>query len=188
MSYKEFINNMASQRGGNYSKSSFVDLATAMFNEPDCAVSVYVKRGDSYAVREYAPGKDLRNNFVAPILRSFGVDKAELPKLDTIQISRAAGESLANYCLLLTKEYISLKGLGRRLTLPMTSLDDTAATIGMQEVPEETRNTTKIVKNDAGDGYNVEPTGKVVTTKKHDKLVGKNKTQPWQKISRDLAA
>lgn len=184
MAYKDFIESVKAQRGGNFSKSSLVDLAVEMFNEPDCTVDVYSKKGDSYVVTTMAPGKKLRSDFVAPILKMFGVDKAELPKLDSIQISRAAGEAIADFSTLLVKEYISMNGMGRRLTLPMTSLEDTAATIGMQEVPEKEEKTTKIVKNSAGDGYVVEPTGKIVTTLKHNKLIGKNKTQPWHKRSR----
>lgn len=185
MSYATFMKNMESQRGGNYSKSSLVDLSAAMINEPDCVVTVYTKKGDTYAATEMTPGLDVRNHVIAPALKSFGVDKAELPKLATLQISRTGAEALANFGVLLVKEYISLKGMGRKLTLPMTSLEDTAATIGMQEVPEKVENTNKIVKD--GKDYVVQPTGKEVTTKKHDKLVGKNKCQPWQKSSKDIA-
>lgn len=186
MTYAEFKHGMEAQRGGNYSKSSLVDLASEMLNAKDCVIPVYSKKGDSYTVTEMTPGLDVRNFVVIPALKSFGVDKAELPKLADFQFPRSSAEAMANFGVLMVKEYISLKGMGRKLTLPMTSLEDTAATIGMVEVPEKTENTNKIVKD--GADYVVQPTGKAVTTKKHDKLIGKNKCQPWHKITRDLAA
>lgn len=183
MTYAELITT-SKGRGGNYSKSEMNNLAMTMMNDPAADIKVYLKKGDTYEVRTYNPGKSVRANLIAPILRTFGVDRAEMGKLDEIQVSRAGGESLADFALLLIKSYISTKGLGRKLTLPMLSTDETVQSLECTTVKEEQRATTRIVRQEDGT-YVTTPTGKLVTTTSHEKLKTGNRVPAWLKKTQD---
>lgn len=174
----------AASKGTNYSKNELVGLATAMFNDPDCEIPVYVKRGDSVEERKQKPSQAIRNNLIAPILRGFGVDRAEMAKLNDVQTSRAGGESLVDFSLLLLKEYISKNGMGRKLTLPMTSPAETVQSICCISAEEEKRATTMIARNEDGT-YSTAPTGKIVTTKAHEKVKVGNRVPAWLKQTTD---
>lgn len=180
--YQEFIEACKKEDDSStYSKTKFVGLVTAMANDPDCAIDTYTRKGDKPEKKTVYPSRDLRNDMIAPIVKSFGVDKAEMARLEEVQVSRAGGEALANFALLAVKEYISKNGLGRKLTLPMTSETETTQTLGVEESAKETKATTMIVKD--GDVYKTTPTGKIVTTEAHDKLKVTNKVPVWLKTT-----
>lgn len=184
MNYEELIKSSASRGGNNYSKSELNTLATVMMNDPTADITVHFKKGDTFETRVYNPGKSIRANLIAPILRNFGVDRAEMGKLDDMQISRAGGEALADFSLLLVKSYISKKGLGRKLTLPMLSTDETVQTLECDTTKEEKRATTRIVRQEDGT-YVTTPTGKLVTTRSHEKLKTTNRVPAWLKTTQD---
>lgn len=181
MSYNELVSELKkSSRGNGYSKSDLNTLATYLANDVTASIPVYIKKGNTFVVREMNPARALRTHVLAPALKEFGVDRAELENLDNIKISRAGGEALADYCLLLVKEYISItRGLGRKLTLPMTSPTETVQSISEVSVPEETRETNAIVRT--GDVYTPVPTGNTTTTAKHEKLRVANRVPEWLK-------
>lgn len=176
--YSDFIAEAKSSKSTNFSKSELTTLATVMFNDNEAEIPVYTKKGDSYTEKTMNPGKALKENFVAPILKGFGVDKDELSRLADVQTSRAGGEALADFALLLVKEYVSKNGLGRHLTLPMTSLTESVQTLSSDIVEEKTGATTMIVRGEDGT-YTTVPTGKLVTKKKHERLNAGNKVPAW---------
>lgn len=183
--YNDFVKTLKeSNKGTNYSKNDLVGLATEMFNDNEAEIPVYVKRGDSFEKKVYKPGAAVRTNLIAPILKTFGVDRAEMAKLAEAQTSRAGGEALADFSLLLIKQYISENGLGRKLTLPMTSPDEAVQSISCVKAAEEKRATTMIVRNEDGT-YSTAPTGKVVTTKAHEKVKVGNRVPVWLKQTTD---
>lgn len=180
MTYAELIQSAKESAGANYSRQSFVDLAQAMVNDPVCVIPVYTKKGDSYVKTEMTPGKTLRENFVAPFLKAFGVDKAELGKLPDVMCTRSGAEALADFSLLLVKTFISKDGMNRKLTLPMTALDETTATISMVHADKEIRDASKIVNN--GDGtFTPTPTGMRTETAERQKTTVKNRVPAWLK-------
>lgn len=183
MSYNEMVADLKNgSKGNGYSKSDLNSLAMAMFNDVDAAIPVYVKKGSSYEEKLMYPGRDLRTQLIAPILKSYGVDKAEIASLDKVQTSRAGGEALANWALLLVKEYISTqRGLGRKLTLPMTSARETVQSISTVGVSEETRKTMEIVKE--GETYTPKPTGNITKTAEHEKMRVGNRVPEWLKTT-----
>lgn len=185
--YTDFINSVADSRGGNYSKSSLVDLSMAIYNDKP-VFNIYTKKGDTYTTTPVCPGAAVRQNLIAPILKSFGVDKAELDKLEDMPTNRAGAEALADFGTLLIKEYVSQNGMGRRLTLPSTAPDETIQSIGTVKVEESTRDTNMIVRVAEGsDDYTTKPTGKQVTTAPHYKLVGRNRVPSWLKKTTEVA-
>lgn len=186
MSYSDFIASVADSRGGNYSKSSLVELAMSIYNDKP-TFNIYTKKGDTYTTTPVCPGAAVRQALIAPILKSFGVDKAEMDKLDDLPTSKAGAEALTDFSLLLVKEYVSQNGMGRRLTLPSTSADETIQSIGTVKVDEVSRDTNMIVKADGSDEYTTKPTGKKVTTASHYKLVGRNRVPSWLKKTTDAA-
>lgn len=172
------------EKSDNYSRGSMVELATVMANDIDCEIPVYIKKGDTYEKRPMYPARSLRNDVLAPVLKSFGVDRAELARLNDVQISRAGGEALADFSMLLLKTYISKNGLNRKITLPMTSPTETVQSISMESAKEERRATTMIMRN-GDDTYTTTPTGKIVTTKAHEKLKVANRVPIWLKSTED---
>lgn len=185
MGYIDFIKS-TQERGGNYSKASLVDLAMHMMNDSDAVIPVYTKKGDVAVVQEVHPGRAVRESVIVPFLKAFGVDKAELPRVDSIAVSRAGAEAMAQFSLHLVKEYISeRRGLGRKLVLPMTSPDETVQSIYTAHVDEVTKATTKIVKDETG-AYQTMPTGNETTTAAHDKLIVKNRIPSWLKTTRPV--
>jgi len=183
--FNDFLETMQkTSKGNNYSKSDLTSLATEMFNDNDAEIPVFTKRGDSFDKKIHKPGAALRTNLIAPILKSFGVDRAEMAKLAEVQTSRAGGEALADFGLLMMKYYISANGLGRKLTLPMTSPDEAVQSISCIKADEEKRATTMIVRNEDGT-YSTAPTGKVVTTKAHEKVKVGNRVPAWLKQTID---
>lgn len=184
MTYDELIKSSQGRGGNNYSKSELNTLATTLMNDPSADITVHFKKGDVFETKVYNPGKAIRANLIAPILRNFGVDRAEMGKLDEMQVSRAGGEALADFALLLVKSYISTKGLGRKLTLPMLSTDETVQSLECGSVKEEQRATTRIVRQEDGT-YVTTPTGKLVTTRGHEKLKTINRVPAWLKTTKD---
>lgn len=178
--YQEFIDAARKDDSTIFSKNKLVGMATAMFNDADCEFPIYVKKGDTYAVKPMYPSRNLRENLIAPIVKSFGVDRADLARISEVQTSQAGGEALADFALLLVKEYISNTGLGRKLTLPMTSPKEAVQSISVVTASKDERATTAIVHN-ADDSYSTVPTGKVVTTESHDRLKVANRVPVWLK-------
>lgn len=186
--YTDFIEAFKASNGGNgakvYSKNDLASLATVMFNDPETSFQVVVKKGDTFQHKEINPAKDLRTALIQPILKQYGVDRAEMDKVMSVETTRSGGEALADFSLMLIKNYISKNGMGRKLTLPMTSTDETVQSIVVDEVPEEVRTTTMIVKD--GDAYKTVPTGNQVTTKAHTKLKVGNRVPAWLKDTKAL--
>lgn len=176
----DLIEEVKKSSSKGYSKGDMISLASIMINDPECTVDVYLKKGDSYEVKTMNPGKGIRENVIAPVLKAFGVDKAEMSKLDDVQIPKAGAEALVDFSVLLVKKYIASNGLGRKLTLPMTAPDEAAQSISTVRIPEEKRETTMIVRGEDGT-YSIAPTGKEVTTAAHENLKVTNRVAAWQK-------
>lgn len=185
--FDNLVSDLKKQGGTTFSRSVYGQLAMGMFNDVELEIPIYVKKGDLYEVRSYNPGRSLRTNFIAPILKQYGVDKAELASLDNVQIGKAGGEALADFSLMLVKKYISTNGLGRKLQLPMTGPAESVQTFSTFVVPEEKRDPTMILQNQDG-SYSSVPTGKTVTTASHEKGKATNRTPAWLKTSEPSAA
>ena len=180
MTYSELIATARENAGPNYSRQSLVDLAQAMVNDSGYVIPVYTKKGEGYVKTEMQPGKALRENLIAPFLKAFGVDKAEMGKLPDVMCTRSGAEALVDFSMLLTKTYISPSGMNRKLTLPMTALDETTATISMVHADKEIRDASKIVNN--GDGtFTPTPTGMRTETAERQKTTVKNRVPAWLK-------
>ena len=180
MTYSELIATARENAGANYSRQSLVDLAQAMVNDSGYVIPVYTKKGEGYVKPEMQPGKALRENLIAPFLKAFGVDKAEMGKLPDVMCTRSGAEALVDFSMLLTKTYISPSGMNRKLTLPMTALDETTATISMVHADKEIRDASKIVNN--GDGtFRPTPTGMRTETAERQKTTVKNRVPAWLK-------
>ena len=180
MTYSELIATARENAGANYSRQSLVDLAQAMVNDSGYVIPVYTKKGEGYVKTEMQPGKALRENLIAPFLKAFGVDKAEMGKLPDAMCTRSGAEALVDFSMLLTKTYISPSGMNRKLTLPMTALDETTATISMVHADKEIRDASKIVNN--GDGtFTPTPTGMRTETAERQKTTVKNRVPAWLK-------
>lgn len=180
MTYSELIATARENAGANYSRQSLVDLAQAMVNDSGYVIPVYTKKGEGYVKTEMQPGKALRENLIAPFLKAFGVDKAEMGKLPDVMCTRSGAEALVDLSMLLIKTYISPSGMNRKLTLPMTALDETTATISMVHADKEIRDASKIVNN--GDGtFTPTPTGMRTETAERQKTTVKNRVPAWLK-------
>lgn len=183
--YSEFVEAFKASNSKVFSKNDLASLATVMFNDTENEYKVVIKKGDGFMEKTVNPARDLRTSLIQPILKSYGVDRAELDRVMSMETTRAGGEALADFALMLVKNYISKNnGLGRKLTLPMTDSRETVQSIVIEDVPEETRETTMIVKD--GDVYKTVPTGNQVTTKAHTKMKVGNRVPAWLKETKAL--
>lgn len=184
--FTDFVEQMnANKQSKNFSKSDMVGMTAALLNDPDADVITYVKKGDTYEVHHNNPSRDVRENVYVPLLKAFGVDRAEMAKLEDYKISKAGAEALTDLNLLVTKMYIAENGLGRKLTLPMTSPTEAVQSISIETVPQDVKQTTMIVKNEDGT-YSSKPTGKEVTTAPHARLKASNRVPAWLKDIKDV--
>lgn len=180
--YKETVESLAAARASksttNYSRSELDTLAGAMLNDTETDIPVYIKKGDQFEVSAVRPGKRVRDCVIAPVLKGFGIDKSEMSKLDDFPIPRSGGEAMAEFSLMLVKEYLTK--VGRKLTLPMTSDKEASMTIYTDEEKEKSIDANIIRRGEDG-VYTVEPSNKTVVTAAHTKLCATNKSPAWIK-------
>lgn len=163
----------------SYSKSDLVELTRALINTPEKELSIFVKnsKSDEPTIITSKPVEKYRES-LKPVLKQFGIDKAELDKIQDIQFTKDHAESLAELSQVIVKDYT---GAGRKLKFPITSASEGEMSITQVNVKEKTADTRKIVKGDDG-LYSSELTGKRVTTKEHNAMKASNKIPGWLKF------
>ena len=177
-SYKELKDAMAKkvQAAGSsrYSKGDHIALTHSLLNTPDYEVDVYIKDGDKYETTKTTPVKNYRES-LKPVIAQFGVDKAELDKIHTVEFPKGHAEAFNDLAEVAMKDYIST---GRKLIFPVNSEDESQLELSQFEVPEKIEDTSKLVEESPGN-YKRVPTGDRKTTKKHTAYKAANKVPAW---------
>lgn len=158
--------------GTRFSKSDMTQMTMSMMNSPEYEVENYMK--DVNTPVKTKPVERYRES-LKPMLQQFGVDKAELDKVQTVPFGREHAEALNDVAMQIVKDYT---GTGRKLILPVNAPDESQMEI-YQDIIEETEvETKKIVESEPGKFEQV-PTGKKKKTKKHRKMKVSNKVPAW---------
>ena len=158
--------------GTRYSKSDLTQMTMSMLNAPDYEVNNYIDNGETPVVTK--PVERYRNS-LKPMLKQFGVDAAELDKVQTVQFTKDHAEAVNDMAMQIVKDYTST---GRKLILPINAPDEAQMEISQQVVAEKEESTKKITETSPG-VYEQVPTGKKKKTKKHKRMKVSNKVPAW---------
>lgn len=155
-------------------------MAQTLLNSPEHEVIEYNPKITDEAGKPMQvikqPSKRYRES-LKPMLRSMGIDKDEVNKIDEYQFSKESASALMGVAGTILKDYIDL---GRKYKFPITSLDESQMSISTVAVNEKVTETKKFDKDANGNPISV-PTGKVVKTKKHKNIKVSNTVPHWLK-------
>lgn len=170
---KEQITSKVKEAGGSrHSKGDFTQLTHTLLNTPEQEVTTYIKDVNDPVVTK--PVKEYRDS-LKPVLKQFGVDAAELDKIQDVKFDKNAAEAFNNLATQVVKDYTAT---GRKLILPINSTDESQMEI-RQEMKKETETETKKLVQKEDGSYESVPTGKRKKTKAHKELKVSNKVPAW---------
>lgn len=162
------------------SKSDLTMLATALINSPEHVITTYdraVKEADGTPLTlDVRPGQRYRDA-LKPVLRSMGIDKADISKIDEIPFTKEHGAAILDVATHAIKDYATA---GRRFSFPITHPDESQMSLTVVTVPERTTQPNKFQTNEDGTTVIV-PTGETMTTKEHKALKAVNRNPAWLK-------
>lgn len=166
----------------SFSRTDLVSMAHTMVNCPEHEVDVFIKNKDGAApdVITTTPVKRYRES-LKPVLKSFGIDKADLDRIQDVPFPKEHAEALVDMSLNLTKDYIET---GRKLKYPLNGKSESAMEVSAVDVPTKVSEPRKIVKDEKSGVYTSVPTGKIVTTSAHTSIKAGNKIPYWLKSSK----
>lgn len=160
-----------------YSRGELIGLTDAMLNDPDFSYEFVSKKGDGYETETRKPVQDLRNSMKKVVKKEFGISEAELTKLDGAQLPKDFAAAVTEIGGVSIKKYMEA---GKTYKFPVTSANEATMKISVKDVPEVTKETSKIVEQEDGKFVSV-PTGKTVKTEAHLAAVAKNSVPGWLK-------
>ena len=160
-----------------YSRTDLVNLTGALINDPEYKYDAYSKSGTGYEKEERYPVKDFREAIKKTVKKEFGIDAAELAKLDTAELPKEMAQSVTELGGLSIKKYLET---GKSYRFPMTSEKEATMSLSLAEAEEVTKATNKITEVAPGK-YESVPTGKTVKTSAHTRMVAKNAVPGWLK-------
>ena len=175
---KEITDKVKAAGGSRHSKSDLTLMTQTLLNTPEQEVNVYLKDSTPASTK---PVERYRES-LKDVVKQFGVDKAELDKVQDITFGKEHAEALMDVATTSMKDYIST---GRKMIFPVTSKDESQMEISMVEKEEKTEETRKLVQNEDG-SYKSVPTGKKKTTKAHKELKASNKVPSWLKTEQEI--
>lgn len=176
---KEQITEKVKEAGGSrHSKSDLTQMTHTLLNTPDQEVTTYLKE-----VNEPVTSKPVQRyrETLKPVLKQFGVDDAEMDKIQSVKFSKDHAEAFNDLACQVVKDYT---GTGRKLILPVNDKDEAQMEIQQVTKPEKEEATKKPVKKDDGT-YESVPTGKIRKTKAHKEMKVSNKVPGWLIEDRD---
>lgn len=180
----ESLKEVVQKKGStSYSKSDAVALMHARINDLETESTIYSSRGGECRSVKVNPTKELRSCLAKDMERALGLDSADAEKIKDCEFSKATASAMLDTAAIVIKD--NLGEVGRSFTLPMTAEDEARMTIQITSVPEKVRNTNKLEQQPDGT-YKAVPTGKTVTTSKHNAIKGKNSVPAWLKKSEDI--
>ena len=151
-------------------------LNNEFWNDTDYQSKRLVPTGDGVTEVSSCPAKELRDGLKKVVSKTFGVDSAEIGKLDSADLPKAVTDPMIDGVMTVQKDYLNS---GRGLVLPMTDKDETIMKIQIREAGEKTFDTKKIVKDEKTGKYESVPTGERVTNKRRKTITGVNKVPAW---------
>jgi len=170
---KEQSNTKASM----YSKAALVGLTTVLLNDPDESITLFAGSKDGVVETQVNPAKAHREQLKKVAKHTFGIDDADVAKLDSVQFSKGYAESLVDLNLIATKDYLDT---GKKITLPMRSTGETQATIAVVDRGQKETKLRELKDGPDGKKISIE-TDKVSVTAPQKAVKVTNKTMAWNK-------
>lgn len=161
-----------------YSRGELITLTDAAVNDTEFTYDVYSKKGDGFETEKRTPSKDLRVSLKKIAKKEFGIPDAELSKLDTATLPKDFSAAITEINGVVTKKYMEA---GKTYKFPMTDKNEATLKVSLKQTKEDTRATSKIVKDEQSGEYKSVPTGKTVKTLAHTAIVAKNSVPGWLK-------
>ena len=169
--YEETIKKIKESSGSSaFSRAAEEQLANALLNDVDYCQKQYVKKGDSFEVKESYPVKEFRDGLKQRVKSEFGVDAAEAEKLTNCNIGKAVSTPVADLGATVIKGVMKT---GKSFVFNPESETETKMVIGLREMPEKVIETTKLEKQ--GDKFVTVPTGDKVKYTKRTEITATNK-------------
>lgn len=184
MAYKDFRQKIAEDsKSSVYSRTTLGSMMNEFINDPDYKVQKFVPNGDDkFVIVESQPGKEFREGLKGLAKAVYGVDNAELDKLDDATISKKVTDPMLDSVIAVESDYMKA---GKSLKFPATSEDDATMQVGIVKAAGKTEATRKIVETSPGQ-YESIPTGVEVTYKERNILKATNKTPGWLKSTKPI--
>lgn len=158
--------------GSRYSKSDRTNVTHGLLNQPDQEVEIYLKDCPDPAVTK--PVEHFREE-LKDVVKQFGVDNAELDKIQEVKFSKGFAEAFNDVADIATKDYLST---GRKLIFPVTSESESQMELNQAKIPAKVKDTRKLVETSPG-VYESVPTGERRKTKAHTEIKASNKIPGW---------
>ena len=158
--------------GTRNSKSDMTAMTHSLLNTPEQEFTTYIKDVKEPVISK--PVEKYRES-LKPVLKQFGVDNAEMDKIQDVQFSKDHAEAFNELALQTIKDYASV---GRKVILPINEKDESQIEFYMDSKPETVVDTTKI-EQQADGTYKTVPTGKRKKTKAHKCIKASNKVPGW---------
>jgi NACalpha-BTF3-like transcription factor len=158
--------------GSRFSKSDQTALTHTLMNTPEHEVPVYLKDCTDPVITK--PTEHYRES-LKPVLKQFGVDSAELDKIQTVEFPKDHAEAFNELAAVAMKDYMST---GRKIIFPVTSNEESQMEISMVNKEKKSEETRKLVETSPGKFESV-PTGERKTTKAHTEIKAANKVPGW---------
>lgn len=172
-------NRAKGRSSSSVSRSDLDAMTLAMLNSPEHVVTVLnfstkdtLGTGEPTGI-DTRPSKRYRDS-MKPMLRSMGLDKHDVDKIDDIPMSKEHAASLMGVALPVIHDYIRA---GRKLCLPMTEPDETRMEISCVTAPERVSVGNRFKPND-GDSDTV------TITKERAIIKAKNPVPHWLKTTK----
>lgn len=154
--------------GSRYSEGDRVLMMNTLLNTPEHEAEIYVK--DSTEPIVTTPVKDYRDS-LKPVLKQFGVDDAELDKIQDVEFSKKHAKALLDVADTSMKDYMNV---GRKVILPITGTEESQMEISVVKKDEKSKETKKPVETSPGH-YESVPTGERMITSPHYEIKASNK-------------
>lgn len=158
--------------GSRHSKSDLTSMTHTLLNTPEQEVTTYLK--DSPDGVTTKPVEKYRET-LKPVLKQFGVDNAELDKIQSVTFSKDHADAFNDLAMQVVKDYTST---GRKLILPITDKAESQMEISQTDVAAKEVETKMPVEVSPGK-YESVPTGKKRKTKAHKEMRVSNKMPAW---------
>lgn len=157
--------------GSRHSKSDRTAVTHGLLNQPDQEVEIFLKDSDPVVTR---PVEHFREE-LKDVVKQFGVDNAELDKMQEVKFSKGFAEAFNEVADIATKDYLST---GRKLIYPITSASESQMELSQVEKPAKAEDTRKLVETSPGKFESV-PTGERKKTEAHMEIRASNKIPGW---------
>ena len=170
--YNETIETIKKESSSTgYSRPVEEKLASALLNDTEYCKKQYVKKGDSFAVKESYPVKEFRDGLKQTLVKEFGIDPAEANKLDKVDFNKGVTTPFAD---LANTHVMGCMKTGKSYVFNPEDERSTKMQISLREMPAKIIETTKLVQDETGK-YNTVPTGDKIQYTDRTEIVAANK-------------